>query len=299
MTTNAQNLKKLIDSKPIVKICGAFDAMSAKLVENAGFDAIWAGSFAISAINAVPDASILTMTEFFEAASKMVNACKIPIIADCDTGYGGPNNVRHLVKKYENAGIAGISIEDKVFPKQNSLLENGTHQLLPEKEFVGKIIAACEAKQNKEFMIIARVEALIAGLGMDEAIRRARAYEKAGADAILIHSKKKSPDEVFEFVDSWKGDIPIVVVPTNYNSVKIEELIQHKIKMTIYANQTLRASHASITKILDKMIKAENMIEIDKDISSMEDIFELQEMYDLKTHDAELEEKYKKLGYIS
>ena len=299
MTTNAQNLKKLIDSKPIVKICGAFDAMSAKLVENAGFDAIWAGSFAISAINAVPDASILTMTEFFEAASKMVNACKIPIIADCDTGYGGPNNVRHLVKKYENAGIAGISIEDKVFPKQNSLLENGTHQLLPEKEFVGKIIAACAAKQNKEFMIIARVEALIAGLGMDEAIRRARAYEKAGADAILIYSKKKSPDEVFEFVDSWKGDIPIVVVPTNYNSVKIEELIQHKIKMTIYANQTLRASHASITKILDKMIKAESMIEIDKDISSMEDIFELQEMYDLKTHDAELEEKYKKLGYIS
>ena len=299
MTTNSQNLKKLIDSKSIVKICGAFDAMSAKLVENAGFDAIWAGSFAISAINAVPDASILTMTEFFEAASKMVNACKIPIIADCDTGYGGPNNVRHLVKKYENAGIAGISIEDKVFPKQNSLLENGTHQLLPEKEFVGKIIAACEAKQNKEFMIIARVEALIAGLGMDEAIRRARAYEKAGADAILIHSKKNSPDEVFEFVDSWKGNIPIVVVPTNYNSVKIEELIQHKIKMTIYANQTLRASHASITKILDKMIKAENMIEIDKDISSMEDIFELQEMYDLKTHDAELEEKYKKLGYIS
>jgi len=299
MTTNAQNLKKLIDSKPIVKICGAFDAMSAKLVENAGFDVIWAGSFAISAINAVPDASILTMTEFFDAASKMVTACKIPIIADCDTGYGGPNNVRHLVKKYENAGIAGISIEDKVFPKQNSLLENGTHQLLPEKEFVGKIIAACEAKQNKEFMIIARVEALIAGLGMDEAIRRARAYEKAGADAILIHSKKKSPDEVFEFVDSWKGDIPIVVVPTNYNSVKIEELIQHKIKMTIYANQTLRASHASITKILDKMIKAENMVEIDKDISSMEDIFELQEMYDLKMHDAELEEKYKKLGYTS
>jgi len=299
MTTNAQILKELIDSKPIVKICGAFDAMSAKLVENAGFDAIWAGSFAISAINAVPDASILTMTEFFEAASKMVNACKIPIIADCDTGYGGPNNVRHLVKKYENAGIAGISIEDKIFPKQNSLLENGTHQLLPEKEFVGKIIAACEAKQNKEFMIIARVEALIAGLGMDEAIRRARAYEKAGADAILIHSKKKSPDEVFEFVDSWKGDIPIVVVPTNYNSVKIEELIQHKIKMTIYANQTLRASHASITKILEKMIKAENMEEIDKDISSMEEIFELQEMYDLKTHDAELEEKYKKLGYSS
>src|SRR3989338_3387575 len=290
MKTNAEKLRELLDSKPILKICGAFDAMSAKLSENAGFDAIWEGSFAISAINAVPDASILTMTEFFEAASKMVNTCKIPVIADCDTGYGGPNNVRHLVKKYESAGIAGISIEDKIFPKQNSLLENGTHELLPEKEFVGKIIAANEAKQNKEFMIIARVEALIAGLGMDEAIRRARAYEKAGADAILIHSKKSVPDEVFEFVDSWNGNLPIVVVPTNYNSVKIDELIQHKIKMTIYANQTLRASHLAITKILDKMITASSMNEIEEEISSMEDIFQLQETYDLKMHDVELEE---------
>ncbi len=286
MKTNSEILRELLDSKPILKICGAYDAMSAKLVESVGFDAIWAGSFAISAINAVPDASILTMTEFFEAASKMVNACKIPVIADCDTGYGGPNNVRHLVKKYESAGIAGISIEDKIFPKQNSLLENGIHQLLPEKEFVGKIIAANEAKQNKNFMIIARVEALIAGLGMDEAISRALAYEKAGADAILIHSKKSTPDEVFEFVDSWKGNIPIVVVPTNYNSVTIDELIQHKIKMTIYANQ-------------NKMIKAKSMSEIDQEISSMNDIFQLQEMYDLQIYETKLEETYKKLGYDS
>ena len=296
---NNAGLRELLDSRPIVKICGAFDAMSAKLVENAGFDAVWAGSFAISAINAVPDASILTMTEFFEASSKMVNACKIPVIADCDTGYGGPSIVRHMVKKYENAGIAAISIEDKIFPKQNSLLENGTHQLLPEKEFVGKIITASEAKQNKDFMIIARVEALIANLGMDEAIRRARAYENAGADAILIHSKKSVPDEIFTFADSWNGNVPIVVVPTNYNSVTINELIQHKIKMIIYANQTLRASHAAMTKILTDMIKSESMKEIDNKISSMEDIFELQEMYDLKTYEKELEEKYKELGYDS
>ena len=99
MKSYAQKLRDIIDSKEIIKIGGAFDAMSAKLVENSGFDAIWAGSFSISAINAVPDASILTMTEFFDAASKMVYACNIPVIADCDTGYGGPDNVRHLVKK--------------------------------------------------------------------------------------------------------------------------------------------------------------------------------------------------------
>lgn len=299
MKSNAAMLRELLDSKPILKICGAYDAMSARLCENAGFDAIWAGSFAISSINGVPDASILTMTEFFDAASKMVNSCKIPVIADCDTGYGGPNNVRYLVKKYESGGIAGISIEDKIFPKQNSLLENGSHQLLSEKEFVGKIISAAEAKQDKDFMIIARIEALIAGLGMDEAVRRARAYERAGADAILIHSKKSVPDEVFEFADSWKGNLPIVVVPTNYYSVTIDELIQHKIKMTIYANQTLRASHAAIKKILAEMIQAKSMSEIEPKISSMEDIFQLQEMYDLKTYEAVLEEKFKKFGYIS
>ena len=119
---NSENLRKALESKSIVKVCGAYDSMSAKLVELYGFDAVWAGSFAISATHNVPDASILTMTEFFTAASNMAHACEIPVIADCDTGYGDANNVRYMVKKYENAGIASICIEDKTFPKQNSLL---------------------------------------------------------------------------------------------------------------------------------------------------------------------------------
>jgi len=195
--SKGQNLVELLKSKPIVKVCGAFDAMSAKLVEINGFDAVWAGSFAISATHAVPDASILTMTEFFNAASSMAEACKIPVIADCDTGYGGPSNVSHMVKKYESAGIAAICIEDKTFPKQNSLLENGQNDLISEKEFVAKIIAAKEAKRDQNFMIIARIEALISGAGMTEALKRASAYEKAGADAILIHSKKKNTRRSF------------------------------------------------------------------------------------------------------
>ena len=106
--SQSDNLVNLLEKKEIVKVCGAYDAMSAKLVEIHGFDAVWAGSFAISAIHNVPDASILTMTEFFDAALNMLEACKIPVIADCYTGYGDANNVRHIVKKYENAGIAGI-----------------------------------------------------------------------------------------------------------------------------------------------------------------------------------------------
>mgnify|MGYP001233978816 CR=1 FL=1 len=282
VSSNSGKLRQLMQDKEIIKVGGAFDAMSAKLVENSGFDAIWAGSFSISAINAVPDASILTMTEFFDAASKMAYACNIPVIADCDTGYGGPDNVRHLVKKYENAGIAGISIEDKVFPKQNSLLENASHQLLSEKDFVEKIVAAVESKQDKDFLIIARVEALISGMGMDEALKRASAYEKAGADAILIHSKQQTPDEIFQFMELWNGDIPIVVVPTTYDTVKINELISHKIKFIIYANQTLRASYASMEKILEKLINAESINQVNDMMSSMNDIFKLQDMYDDK-----------------
>ena len=292
-------LRKKLEGNSIVKVGGAFDAMSAKLVETSGFDAVWAGSFAISATHALPDASILTMTEFFDAASSMASTCEIPIIADCDTGYGGPSNVTHMVKKYESAGISSICIEDKTFPKQNSLLENGKNDLLSEKEFVAKILSAKQARNDKDFLIIARVEALISGAGMNEALKRATAYENAGADAILIHSKQKTPDEIFEFADSWKGSVPIVVVPTTYDRVKISELSLHNIKMIIFANQTLRVSHLAMTKLLREMVDTEHISSIKQEMSTMQDIFNLQEMYDIKNKEKKLEEELKKLGYIN
>ena len=289
----------MMESKPIVKVGGAYDALSAKLVETSGFDAIWAGSFAISATHALPDASILTMTDFLRVSENMVDACNIPVIADCDTGFGGPANVSHAVKKYEKAGIAGISMEDKIFPKQNSLLENSKQELLSEKDFVAKIIAARESKNDKNFMIIARTEALIAGKGMNEAIRRAEAYENAGADAILIHSKKSTPEEIFEFSEQWKGIIPLVVVPTSYTSVKVNELISHKIKMVIYANQSLRAAHEIMSKILKEIIEKESLDEIKINISSMNDIFKLQEMYKINDQEKIIEDDLKKMCYIN
>ena len=297
--SKSEILRKKFEGNSIIKVGGAFDVMSAKLVENSGFDAIWSGSFAISATHALPDASILTMTEFFDAASSMSSACEIPIIADCDTGYGGPSNVIHMVKKYENAGISSICIEDKMFPKQNSILENGSNDLISQREFVAKILAAKEARIDKDFLIMARVEALISGAGMDEALTRATAYENAGADAILIHSKQKTPDEIFEFTELWKGTTPLVVVPTTYDTVKISELVSHNIKMVIYANQTLRTAHMAMKELLQKMIKAESISEFDEEMSTMQQIFEFQEMYNLKNKEKEIEEELKKLGYIS
>jgi phosphoenolpyruvate phosphomutase len=297
--TKSEVLRKDLESKPILKVGGAFDAMSAKLVEINGFDAIWAGSFAISATHALPDASILTMTEFLNVASNMEESCNIPIIADCDTGFGGLSNVSHMVKKYEKAGIAAVCIEDKTFPKQNSLLENSKQELLPEKEFVAKIIAAQEAKENPNFMLIARTEALISGMGMKEAIKRANAYERAGADAILIHSKQDSPNEIFEFADTWGGTLPLVVVPTSFPIVKTDELISHKIKMIIYANQTLRVTHAIISKLLKQLKNSTSINDISIDMSSMQEIFQLQETYNIKKQEEKIEKDLKEMGYVN
>ncbi|RZD41911.1 MAG: phosphoenolpyruvate phosphomutase [Thaumarchaeota archaeon] len=299
MIEGANILRTKLKENPILKVAGAFDAMSAKLVELNNFDAVWAGSFAISATHALPDASILTMTEFLSAASNMADACSIPIIADCDTGFGGPSNVSHLVKKYENAGIAAICIEDKIFPKQNSLLKDGKQELLAEKDFVAKIIAAKAAKNNPNFMIIARIEALIAGHGIKEALKRATAYEIAGADAILIHSKKNTPDEVFEFCNTWNGNIPIIVIPTTYPTVTLDELKNNNVKMVVYANQSLRAAHWAMSEHLNQLSNVKSLSEVKTNLTSMEDIFHLQEMYKIKKQESDIEKDLKKLGYIN
>ena len=134
---------------------------------------------------------------------------------------------------------------------------------------------------------------------MEEALKRAYAYEKAGADLILIHSKQITPEEIFEFSESWKGNSPLVVIPTTYYSVKIDELIEHNIKMVIYANQTLRAAHLALTNLLTKMKDANNMDDIQNEMSSMDEIFKLQEMFDIKSQEKNIEDKLRKLGYIS
>jgi phosphoenolpyruvate phosphomutase len=238
------------------------------------------------------------MTEFLAVANNMTESCKIPVIADCDTGFGGPSNVSYMVKKYESVGVAAISIEDKTFPKQNSLLKGGKQELISQKEFVAKIIAAREAKQNQDFMIIARTEALIAEMGVDEALKRAYAYENAGANAILIHSKKNNPDEVFEFSDKWNGKVPLIVVPTSYPSVGLDELIEHKIKMVIYANQSLRVAYTAMSRVLNEINHVNRLTEVKEEMTSMEKIFDLQEMYNIKKEEKDIETELKKLGYL-
>jgi len=289
------DLMKKLQEKQFVKVCGAFDVMSAKLAEMNGFDAIWASGFGISSARALPDAGIITMTELLDAVTFMAEACNIPVIADCDTGYGGPNNVAHLVKKFENAGIGGICMEDKIFPKENSLFKDGKQDMLSKRDFVAKLVAAKNARKNDDFIIIGRVEALIADLGVEEALDRANAYEKAGADIIFIHSRKKSPDEVFEFLKRWKGKIPIMVVPTAFPTVTLDELKSHGVGMVVFAHQTTLAAFAAVSDVVKQLSKINSLSDLNTKMASMEDLFKLQGMQKIRDHESFIEEEIKKL----
>lgn len=282
MTSTTQKVKlqraREFLTRPGVAVgVGAGDALCAKLIERAGFDFVWSSSLCISASYAVPDANLISMSQYCEAARSMNEVVSIPIVADCDTGYGNANNVIYAIKKFEEAGIVGISIEDKKFPKDNSLLEGGRQHLAPIEEFVGKIKAAKDHQKNEEFIVIARVEALIAGWGQAEAMKRSVRYAEAGADCILIHSKSRTPDEILEFIRNWDQPTPLVLVPTNYPSLTlraVEEL--GKVKLFIYANQPMRAAVKAQEALLAQMMKAGGIHTIEEMMVPVSHIFELQ-----------------------
>ncbi|NOJ73796.1 isocitrate lyase/phosphoenolpyruvate mutase family protein [Paenibacillus alvei] len=284
--TKAKQLRKMLKGDKLILVAGAHDGLSAKLAERNGFHAIWASGLGISAVQTVPDASILTMTEFLQAALVMNEACDLPIIADCDSGYGNVHNIVRMVEKYESAGIAGVCIEDKVYPKLNSF-DNREQKLVLIEDFCAKIRAAKATKQDPDFVLIARVEALIAGLGQDEAQKRARAYAVAGADAILIHSKQKTVDEIAEFIRRWDLDVPIVLVPTKYPDITFADLERMGVRMSIYANQALRVSVSAIDNVLKRIVEAGSTKDIEGEIASVEEIFELQGVPEMKLKELE------------
>jgi phosphoenolpyruvate phosphomutase len=277
MYTKSEKLRDVLNSKDIVKVVGAHDALSAIIGENAGFDAIWASGLGISATHGVPDASILNMTEFLEAAESMDKAISIPVIADCDTGFGEVNNVKRMIKEYERRGIAAVCIEDKQFPKRNSFLVGG-QKLADIDEFSTKIEVAKRTQMTESFMVIARLESFIAGTGLEDALKRAKSYTDAGADAILVHSKSTDTEEVFSFSARWREEnrnVPLIVVPTTYNNVQIEELILHNFNMVIYANQALRASVSSMQNVLNNIINQGTSKYIENEVAEVKKVFNL------------------------
>ncbi|HZT87960.1 MAG TPA: phosphonopyruvate hydrolase [Stellaceae bacterium] len=274
-------LKEKIATGRLVTLMSAHNPLSARLAEEAGFDGIWASGFELSAAYGVPDASLLSLTQHLDMTRAIGERVAVPVVADLDTGYGNAINVLHVVRLYAAAGAAAVVIEDKMFPKDTSLLAGGRQELVRAEEFQGKIEAAKAASGG--MLVIARTEALIADLGLDEALRRGTAYAEAGADLLLVHSRRKTPDEIVAFTEAWPGTIPLVLVPTAYpdlTEARIEAL--GKIAIVIYANHAVRAAVAAMRRIFAEIRRDRGIHLVDKKIASVEDIFDLQRVAAMK-----------------
>ncbi len=273
--TKAARLRELLSSDCLIRVAGAHNGLSAKLVEAAQFEAIWASGLEISAAHGLPDTSIVTMTEFLNSAAQMDFVTTIPIIADCNTGYGDEHNVAHLVRHYERMRIAAICIEDKVFPKINSFME-GSQILESIEKFANKIRAAKSAQESSDFVVIARTEAFIAGLVLEAALTRAQAYAEAGADLVLVHSKARTAEEIAQFMECWTCSVPIAVVPTTYGSATTQELRDLGVKVVIYANQGMRAAIMAMQAAFSHIIQSGHTSGIEDMMVSVQEIFTLQ-----------------------
>src|ERR1700730_15162743 len=258
-STRSAKLRRMLQSEALEFLIEAHNGLSARIAREAGFGGIWASGLAISAQFGVRDNNEASWTQVVDVLELMADASDLPILLDGDTGYGNFNNMRRLVRKLDQRGIAGVCIEDKQFPKTNSFLDGERQPLANIDEFAGKIAAGKDTQHDPTFSIVARVEALIAGWGMDEALKRAEAYRRAGADAILIHSKLSKPDEIVTSAREWAGRAPLVIVPTKYYSTPTEVFRKAGISMVIWANHLVRAATAAMQSVAREIHTTENL----------------------------------------
>lgn len=260
----------------------AHNGLSARIVEETGFSGIWASGLSIAASLGVRDCNEASWTQILDVAEFMRDAApSTPILLDGDSGFGNFNNVRRLVSKLEQRGIDGVCLEDKAFPKRNSFIE-GEQLLESPEEFAGKIRAAKDSQDGSSFCVIARLEGFIAGLPKDEVLDRADIYTDAGADAILVHSKRTDASEIFSFLNDWDRDCPIVVVPTTYSDTPAESLEAAGISLAIWANHLMRSSLHAMQETCRLIYRNRSPVESESTIAPLSEVFRLQRMDELK-----------------
>ncbi|MEE8260185.1 MAG: phosphoenolpyruvate mutase, partial [Nitrospinaceae bacterium] len=255
------------------------------------FDAIWESSLTDSASKGHPDIEVISFDSRLHTINEILTVTQKPMIVDGDTG-GDPNTFEYMVSKMERVGVSAVIIEDKVFPKRNSL-EAGTSQTLQEPEvFAQKIKRGKKVQATDEFMVIARIESLIAGTGMEDALNRARIYLQAGVDGIMIHSKSKQPDEIMEFAGKYQSLLkememskPLVCVPTTYNNIMEEELQAAGFQIIIYANHFLRAAYKTMRDTAKSILSNQRSLEADPLCAPVREIFDAVGFLDVKEKD--------------
>ena len=255
----------------------AHNGLSAKIVQEAGFKAIWGSGLSISAAMGVRDSNEASYTQVLEVLEFMTDAADIPILLDADTGYGNFNNARILVRKLEQRGVAGACIEDKLFPKSNSLLGNTESKPLASiEEFTAKLRAMKDTQRDPDFVVVARVEAFIAGWGLEEALKRSEAYVAAGADAILMHSKRGDHSEIEAFMKEWKGRHPVIIVPTKYYTTPTQTFKDWGVSAVIWANHNMRACISAMQQTSAQIFRDQSLVNVESKVATVKEVFRLQ-----------------------
>lgn len=272
-----KTIKQLLTDDGVSIACGAYNAMIAKLAENAGFDAIWLSSFEMHAWNRFPDASILNVADYSDAINKISDRVGVPILVDADEGGPSAINTIRMAREYSKSGAWGMCIEDNPSPKRCSFY--GMKKELEKPEImIGKLKAAVEKNNKDDFAVIARTESLIQGHGFDVAIERAKMYTDQGIDGFLIHNKNDTPEEVLKFADLYHAagmSVPLVCVPTTYNQVTKDQLNDAGFSMAIYANYSVRATVKVLESMFGKMIQGQSLSAGNEDVIPMTKIFDL------------------------
>ncbi|MCH7863864.1 MAG: phosphoenolpyruvate mutase [Proteobacteria bacterium] len=272
--SKAARLRAMLTSPDLEFLMEAHDGLSAKIVEEAGFKGVWASGLTMSAALGVRDSNEASWTQIMDVLEFMSDATTVPILVDGDTGWGNFNNMRRAVAKLCQRGIAGICIEDKLFPKTNSFIGEG-QPLADIDEFCGKIKAGKDSQTDPDFSVVARLEAFIAGRGLDEALKRAEAYHAAGADALLVHSKLSTADEIVSFAEEWGGRCPILIVPTKYYATPTDEFRRVGVSVAIWANHNLRAAITAMREVSRQIHRDEALAGVENGIAGVGDVFEL------------------------
>ena len=282
MTKKTTQFKQMLLSDQVEFLMEAHSGLSAKIVEEAGFSGIWGSGLSISAALGVRDNNEASWTQVLEVVEFMSDATDIPLLLDADTGYGNFNNVRRLVRKLEQRNVAAMCIEDKLFPKTNSFISSEQQPLADVEEFAGKIRAAKDTQSDPDFCVVARVEAFIAGWGLAEALRRAEAYYEAGADAILMHSKITTADQILSFMEVWGDTCPVVIVPTMYYDTPTSVFSDAGISMVIWANHLLRSSIKAMQQTAAQIYSDQSLANVEREVVPVKEIFRLQNAAELK-----------------
>ena len=280
-------LKRLMTSKEIVKILESHNSLTGLIIENLKvkknhydieFDGMWSSSLTDSATKGKPDNSSVDFSSRISSLNEMMDVTTKPLIFDADNG-GEIEHIQFLIRSLERSGVSAIIMEDKIGLKKNSLFSDqfGTKQDKPS-NFAKKIKKVCNSRQSKDFLIIARIESFILGKGLNDALKRAEIYSKAGADGILIHSKEKNPKEIFKFAKKFKKNryfVPLVSVPSTYSKVYEKDLIKNGFKIVIYANHLLRAAYPAMNHVAKKILENGRAFEIEKKITPINQIINL------------------------